>query len=452
MSHLTSSVWKAALFVLLTLALVACGAPAASPGGSAGADTAGTDAAAADGGAEINVWVDATRLPAVEKFMELNPDVAHLIRTSTVDRGEFPAKVLLFNNTGSGWPDVVFAEPSIVARVADEQHAFPADLYDWVPQDIIDGFAEGSLDPCIFEGKLYCLRNDLAQAILYYNVPLMEEFGYEVPNTWEEYEALGLRVAEEHPDYVIGTFGDLAGLRFYFWPSECPVNEELSSTQIRINVEHPNCVRMAQMLDRLIEAGALATLPPFDPAFVDVVKQDKLLMMPAASWYGEYVFGGTPESTYYETSEGQLGVAPIPMWSDQDVRWTGAQGGSAWTMSRHTQNPELAAELIIWLTTSEEYQGQMAPTFPAYLPAAETWSQTISDKPLYAFDPFPVMKEAAGLIDPKWREGKFDYGEPFGTTVIETMLSGGTIADALPRYQEALVSLAQAEGYDVITE
>ncbi len=450
MSYRTSKGWKATtLGVLLSLVLVAC-APAAAPSTGAAADAG--SAPAADSGAEINVWVDATRLPAVERFQELHPEVADLIRISTVDRGEFPAKVLLFNNSGSGWPDVVFAEPSIVARVADEVHAFPADLNEWVDPEIINGFAEGSLAPCTFEGKLYCLRNDLAQMILYYNVPLMEEFGYEVPTTWEEYEELGMTLAEEHPGYVIGTFGDLAGLRTYFWPSECPVNEELSSTQIRINLEHPNCIRMAQMLDRLIEAGAIATLPPFDPAYVDLVKAGNLLMMPAASWYGQYVFGGQPDSTYYQTSEGQLGVAPIPKWNDQETRWTGAQGGSAWTMSRHTANPELASQLIVWLTTSEEYQGKMGPTFPAYLPAAEIWSETISTNALYAFDPFPVMKDAAGLIDSKWREGKFDYGEPFGTTVVETLLSGGTIEEALPIYQDALVSLAEAEGYEVTTE
>ena len=446
--------WKFTSLAILLAMLVAACAPAAPSGSTGGAADSGTGAGASagDSSAEINVWVDATRLPAVEKFQELHPDVAHLIRTSTVDRGEFPAKVLLFNNSGSGWPDVVFAEPSIVARVADESHDYPADLYEWVDQEIIDGFAEGSLDPCIHEGKLVCLRNDLAQEILYYNVPLMEEFGYEVPDTWEEYEALGLRVAEEHPGYVIGAFGDVAGLRFYFWPSECPVNEELSSTQIRINLEHPNCIRMAQMLDRLLEAGAIEMLSPFDPGFVEIANQNRLLMMPAASWYGQYVFGGQPDSTYYQTAEGQLGVAPVPKWSDQETRWTGAQGGAAWTMSRHTANPELASQLVVWLTTSEEYQGRMAPTFPAYLPAADIWSETISSNPLYAFDPFPVMKDAASLIDPKWREGKFDYAEPFGTTVIETLLAGGTVEEALPRYQDALVALAQAEGYDVITE
>ena len=450
MSHRTSKLWKATtILVLLGLVLAAC-APSGAPADSGAA--ASDSAPAGDSGAEINVWVDATRLPAIEKFQELHPEVADLIRVSTVDRGEFPAKVLLFNNSGSGWPDVVFAEPSIVARVADESHDFPADLYEWVSQDIIDGFAEGSLDPCINEGKLVCMRNDLAQEVLYYNVPLMEEFGYEVPDTWEEYEALGLQVAEEHPGYVIGTFGDVAGLRYYFWPSECPVNEELSSTQIRINLAHPNCIRMAQMLDRLLEAGALSMLSPFDPGFVDIAKANMLLMMPAASWYGQYVFGGQPDSTYYQTAEGQLGVAPVPKWSDQETRWTGAQGGAAWTMSKHTANPELSSELIVWLTTSQEYQGEMAVTFPAYLPAADTWAKTISSNPLYAFDPYPVMKDAAGLIDPKWREGKFDYTEPFGTIVIEELLAGGTVESALPKYQDALVSLAQAEGYDVITE
>ena len=72
-------------------------------------------------------------------------------------------------------------------------------------------------------------------------------------------------------------------------------------------------------------------------------------------------------------AKGQLAVAMPPKWRNDDKIYTGAQGGSAWTMSRHTKNTKLASDLIVWLTTSDDYQGS-APTLPAYLPAAETWS------------------------------------------------------------------------------
>lgn len=433
------------LIILLAL-LAACGATPAAP--NAPADD---PAAAGDPTAPITVWVDATRESAVQMFREKHPDKADLINIEIADRAEFPARVLLFNNTGSGWPDVVFAEPEIVGQVADASRNFPADLTPYVSQEILDQFAPGANAPCTFDGKLFCLRNDLAHNVLWYNKPLMEEFGYSVPTTWEEYQALGERVAQEHPGYIIGAFGDDQAMNVYFWASRCPMNQLQDANTVKINLSDPKCLRAAEMVDMLIANGAITTLGPFDPAFAQLANENKLLMLPAASWYGEYVFGGKPDSTYYREANGQLAVAPPLKWADEEQAWTGAQGGSAWTMSRHTQNPELAAELIVWLTTSPDYQGS-APTFPAYLPAAEVWSQTIANNPLYAEDPFPVLRDSSGLIDPLWANVRFNKNEAFNTATLAAVLEGQSVVSTLPALQEQLSALAAAQGYIVVNE
>ena len=107
-----------------------------------------------------------------DAFLKANPDKASLIKAVVVDREQFPSKVLLFNNTNQGWPDVVFAEPRLVARVADAAHNFPLDLTSWVPADTIKNYS--AMDNCIFDGKIYCLRNDLAQFVTYSNAPTHE--------------------------------------------------------------------------------------------------------------------------------------------------------------------------------------------------------------------------------------------------------------------------------------
>ena len=61
---------------------------------------------------------------------------------------------------------------------------------------------------CTVNGKVYCLRNDLAQVVLWYNAALMKKWGYQVPTTWPQYEALGLKVAKQHPGYLVGNAGD----------------------------------------------------------------------------------------------------------------------------------------------------------------------------------------------------------------------------------------------------
>ncbi|MBC8160804.1 MAG: extracellular solute-binding protein [Roseiflexaceae bacterium] len=433
--------------------LAACGtAPiTSSTSATASSGEAAATSAIANDAAPITVWVDATREAAVKLYQEAHPDVADKIIIEIADRAQFPAKVLLFNNTGSGWPDVVFAEPEVVVQVADASRNFPADLTPYVSKEILDQFAPGSNAPCTFDGKLFCLRNDLAQVVLWYNKPLMDQFGYTVPTTWEEYTALGEQVAQDHPGYVIGAFGDGQALNTYYWAGQCPVNQLQDANTVKINLADAKCVRVTQMVDKLIANGSISKLGPFDPAFAELANDDKLLMLPAASWYGEYVFGGKPDSSYYKEAKGQLSVAAPLKWQADDKAYTGAQGGAAWTMSRHTQNPKLAADLIVWLTTANEYQGT-APTLPAYLPAADTWSKTVSSNPVYASDPFPVLKASSGLIDPQWANVRFAKDATFTSVVIGALTEGQTVESALPEFQTQLTALAEAAGYQVVNQ
>ena len=116
--------------------------------------------AAAAAESPITVWIDQPRQPMIDAYLKAFPDKAKLIKAVIVDREQFPAKVLLFNNTNQGWPDVVFAEPRFVGRVADAAHQFPLDLKPLVPAKVLNAFA--GMAGCTFGDKVYCLRNDLA--------------------------------------------------------------------------------------------------------------------------------------------------------------------------------------------------------------------------------------------------------------------------------------------------
>ena len=158
-----------------------------------------------DDNAPITVWIDADRQPAFDAYVKAHPDKANLLKAVTVDREQFPAKVLLFNNTDQGWPDVVFAEPRLVGRVADDAHHFPLDLKPWVPADVLSGYA--GMDGCTFGDKVFCLRNDLAMFVFYYNKPLMDKFGYTVPSTWEEYQDLSDKLSQGASWLLSGDLG-----------------------------------------------------------------------------------------------------------------------------------------------------------------------------------------------------------------------------------------------------
>ena len=106
--------------------------------------------------------------------------------------GSIESKVALFNRVGHGWPDIVFsAEQNDVQKLGVAPFNFPAVLNKGglVPDAVIKNYASGALDPCYIGKQLECLRNDLAFDVLWVNVPLMKQFGYTVPTTWQQWQS-----------------------------------------------------------------------------------------------------------------------------------------------------------------------------------------------------------------------------------------------------------------------
>ncbi len=393
----------------------------------------------------ITVWIDQPRLPMIEAYRKAFPDRAKLVKAVIVDREQLPAKVLLFNSTGQGWPDVVFAEPRLVGRVAAATHQFPLDLRPHVPAAVLGDFA--GMAGCTFGDKIYCLRHDLAQFVVYYNKPLMDRFGYKVPSTFEELQALSDRVAKEHPGYLLGTFGDGWTFLSFFDASGCPSHELTDDGTLRIDVSDPRCLRAARLVDHLVANGTLWNTDYFDPSFVTKANENKLLLVSMAAWaWG--VFGGKPDSTYYKAAEHQLGVAPPLRWAADARAQTPAQGGAAWTVSRHTKNVKLATHLVTWVTTAPEIWS-VTPNYPAYRPNMPLWQKQVSSDPLFASDPFPAMQGAADLISPLDKWPRFDLIGPLTQVVKEAQKNKATIESALPRVADQLAPLAELQGYVV---
>jgi ABC-type glycerol-3-phosphate transport system substrate-binding protein len=397
-----------------------------------------------DENAPITVWIDQDRQPYIDAYKEANPDKADLIQETIVDREQFPSKVLLFNNTGEGWPDVVFGEPRFVGRVADAAHDFPLDLKPWISAETLDNY--DGMAGCTFGDQIFCVRNDLAQYVLYYNKPVMDQFGYAVPTTWEEYQDLSDKVAAEHPGYLLGTIGDGWSWLAYFDASSCPSHLLLDDNTFQVNMMDPKCTRAAKMLDHMIANKTLWNTDYFDATFVQQQNDNKVLMIPMASWaWG--VFNGT----YYLTPDHQLGVAAPLKWADEDAPVDVAQGGAGWMVSRHTTNPKLATELIVWLTTNEGLWATI-PNFPAYRPIQSLFQDQVSGNAIFANDPFPAMQAAAGYLGPLDKWPRFDMISPLTQVVKGAYQDNATMEAVLSQVLDKFKPLAETEGYLVVTQ
>jgi len=381
-------------------------------------------------------------------YQQLFPAQASQMDFQIVDRTQFPAEVLQFNQAGQGWPDVVFAEPELVAQTIDSQHDFPIDLKPVLPAEMLGNFEPHANDACTFAGRLLCLRHDTAPMVLYYNKPLMEKFGYAIPTTWQEYLALGERAGSEHPGYFIGSFGDAWGFKAYFDASGCPSSKMLNEKSVQINFGDTRCVRAAKLVDALLANGTIAPYSYFDSRFNQIAQSDTLLMLVAPTWMALGSFGGKPGSQYYNSAEHQLGVAAPPGWAGEASVMTSAMGGGAWVVSKHTQNLPLALDFITWMVSAPEFW-DISPDYPVYKPVQPEWEKTVSANSLFANDPFPIMQAASQEISPLDGLPNYDVMGVLNDFVGRALRQQKTLESLLPDLQTAMTAQAQAAGYAV---
>jgi ABC-type glycerol-3-phosphate transport system substrate-binding protein len=396
----------------------------------------------------ITVWVDSTRLPAAKLFQKDNPSIK--VNIVTYDGGAngantFQTKVALFDKAGSGWPDVVFSENMTdVGWVTSGKTPFAAPLNQGiVPKSTLSNFAPTALDPCTVNGTVYCLRNDIAQDVLWYNKPLFDKFGYKVPTTWEQYEALGAQVAKEHPGYILGSVGDAFASDVYFWASQCPANV-LTGKVFSSDTSSPNCTRMATLLDNMIANKSITTDAMFSGTTFATTYGDKSLAIVGPSWFGQYLFADS-----LKVPAGQLAAAAPLKWADDSKAYTGDVGGGVWYVSSHSKNIAAASKFAQFVTTATSVQAG-APTYPAYAPAAKAWLANPTNSQYFATDVTPAFTTAAGQVWSGWSANDtVSQQNIWAQTVTPALLAGKTITSTLPAWQSAALSLAPTVGYSV---
>ncbi len=322
----------------------------------------------------ITVWVDAVRLPVAKLYAKTHPKVHLKIVTYDGDGNgatTMQTKIQLWNRTGHGWPDVIFSEQANdPVWMGQKPFDYALDLKTAVPSKLRKGWPSPSLAQCTVNGRLVCLQDNLAQEVLYVNQKLMKQFGYQVPTTWQQWAALGQKVAAQHPGYIIGNIGDSYGAWLYLWADKCPISQVIGPNTVRINEADVHCTRMANLLDPLIKSGVV---PPESVFTADFATKwggdsDKILLMPGPVWYAKDIFSGT-----LHVPAGEL-TAALPLRWGSEPLVTGQVGGGPWIVSKHSKNVAAAVDFVKWATTSFAVKGKvgaLSPGYPSYGPSGD---------------------------------------------------------------------------------
>ena len=137
------------------------------------------------------------------------------------------AKVQLWNRTGNGWPDVIFSEQvQDPVWMAQKPFDFAAPIKGAHPGEPAQPVA-GAIDrPVHGQRGPVCVQDNIAPGgALGQQEADGRSSATQTPKTWQDWAALGQKVAKEHPGYIVGNIGDSFSHWVYFWGNQCPLQQ-----------------------------------------------------------------------------------------------------------------------------------------------------------------------------------------------------------------------------------
>ena len=400
----------------------------------------------------ITIWVDAPRLPGAKLYAEIMKPTVN-VKVELHAQADLVQKVSLFNRVKKGWPDVVFGPPNDVSVLKDAENALALDKYApasfWKDMEAGNQWCKGS------DGKYYCVKNDLAQTVLWVNTKLMKDFGYTVPKTMDDFAKIGADIAKNHPGYSLGALGAQGVYSSYLWPSQCPVNQATSATAVKISPKSPKCTRATALLQPMIESGVMSTSAPWDADFIkDYGQANKVVMTIGPSWFGEFVI--RPASSW-AVPAGQITAAPMPMWAGEKVNYSGEWGGGIYTVSPHSKYPKEALAFAIFMVSDKRNVVDVAnpdgskgaPTFPASQKGNALWKAAISADKYYSANPYPAMLEQSKKIFSGEKPVSYDTNGAMEGTFSNELKKQKNAQAALDAFATYASNLAKQLGYKV---
>lgn len=417
--------------------------------GAAGCSSGAGAAPKSDPKAPLTVWVDAGRVDQAKAYAKAHPEVKITVNSVASGAGDVTTKISLAKKANSAVPDVVFiTTPEEITNLVVNPINYPLALNDLVPKKTQDGYP-GTNAQCTYNGKLYCLRNDIGQTVFWYNKPLFEKWGYTVPKTFQEFKQLGLDLGKNHPGYSLGTVSGSYGLDSFFGSSGCPILDATSVTAVKIDTADPKCTRVGDVISPLLANGTLSNLDLWDKTYVSQVAAGKMVGMIGPSWEADFALKPwTTDSGAPFDGKGKYAAAPMPTWDGEKTNWSGGAGGGIWVVSATTKNPKAAVAFATAMTTDPAI-AKTQGTYPAYGPSADVWLKAKDTDTWYAENPAQVLKDAAAKINPA--DGYVRYQSQLLDSYNATVVKNGAsdMAGALKEFGAQADKMAKAIGYTV---
>ncbi|TDE42052.1 sugar ABC transporter substrate-binding protein [Nonomuraea mesophila] len=433
----------AALAVALSVtcmsgALVSCGS-----GEPAGSPEAAPGTAAPRGPVTLTYWAWAPNMDKIVKvWNDANPDIQ--VTVSKQAGGDDAAAKYLTASKAGNPPDLVQAEyqhlPSFIA--ADAVADLKAET-----APIKGEFSDGLWNlVTLGTDAVYGVPQDSGPMMLFYRKDLFDEYGIEVPETWQDYAEAARTVRKKDPKAYLGTFsskdpGAFTGLAqqagAQWW--------SISGESWKVAVADEPTRKVADYWGGLVKEGAIDDMPYFTPEWNKALNDGKLLTWPSAVWAPGVLSSNAPKA------KGKWAVAPLPQWNAGES-FSGFWGGSSTAVSARTPHKAAAAKFATWLNTDQQAIDLLVKEAAIY-PAVTKAQSALGEAPDY-FSNQPDFWQQAATVSAGARG--FTFGPNVGVTYnafkdgFDKALQDGTPFSAAVRaMQDATVADMRKSGFQI---
>ncbi|ONI44904.1 hypothetical protein AN640_05160 [Candidatus Epulonipiscium fishelsonii] len=321
-----------------------------------------------------------------EAYMEQNQDVEIIIEPISGDFWEV-LKTRMFANDE---PDIFYMDLFQAGQFIEAGKLAPLDDA-MTPEDIAD-FEASLLNGFKGEdGVLYGIPKDFSTLALYYNKAMFEEAGLKPPTTWDELTKVSKALTK---DGVVGLSlqNGIDRAQPFFYSNGGSMMKDGKPT-----LNDPKNIEAYEYWIGLIKDGYAQTPQQLGVGWDgDAFASEMVAMTIEGNWMVNSMLELAPDLDY--------GVVPIP----KKEQPASMQFTVAYSLSNNTEHPEIAKDVIKFLTSAEQQQvvADAGRSMPSRKTALEEFKVKWPERAVFA-DLAPVASE-------------FNYGVISSTVVDET--------------------------------
>lgn len=435
-----------ALALAAALALTACGGGGGgNDAGTAPEEVSADDVQAAlEEGGDLLVWAWEPTLEAVvEDFEAEYPNV----NIELVNAGTGNDQYTALQNAiaaGDGVPDVAQIEYFALPQFALAESV--KDLSGYGAGDLADTFSPGPWSSVQANAGIYGLPMDSGPMALFYNTEVFDQYGVEVPNTWDEYVEAARALQAANPDvYIANDTGDAGFTTSLIWQAGGQPYK-VDGTDVTVNFSDEGSTKFAETWQQLLDEDLLAPISSWSDEWYQGLGSGTIATLATGAWMPGNFTSGVPQAA------GKWRAAPLPQWEEGGTA-SAENGGSSLTIPAASEQGALAYAFLDYANLGDGVQTRIdGGAFPA------TAAQLESEEFLNAeFEYFggqkanEIFAESASNVSEGWSYLPFQVyaNSIFNDTVGQSYVSDAPLTEGLTAWQDASIQYGSEQGFTV---